>query len=80
MVIDVNGIEMQWTVTGEGEPLLWLHGLLGSGADWRYIFDEPPAGFSVIAPDLRGMGRQPIHRASSRSGSARTTFRRCCAT
>ena len=70
MVIDVNGIEMQWTVTGEGEPLLWLHGLLGSGADWRYIFDEPPAGFSVIAPDLRGHG-------ASTNPSGEFTFRQC---
>lgn len=69
-VIDVNGIEMQWTVTGEGEPLLWLHGLLGSGADWRYVFEKPPSGFSVIAPDLRGHG-------ASTNPSGEFTFRQC---
>ena len=70
MVIEVNGIELQWTVTGKGEPLLWLHGLMGSGADWRYIFEEPPAGFSVIAPDLRGHG-------ASTNPSGTFTFRQC---
>ena len=70
MVIEVNGIELQWTVTGEGEPLLWLHGMMGSGADWRYIFEEPPAGFSVIAPDLRGHG-------ASTNPSKEFTFRQC---
>jgi pimeloyl-ACP methyl ester carboxylesterase len=56
MQIEVNGIELSWEVTGDGEPLLWLHGAMGSGPDWRYIFDEPPAGYRVIAPDLRGHG------------------------
>jgi pimeloyl-ACP methyl ester carboxylesterase len=56
MVFSVNGIELAWEETGEGEPLLWLHGGLGSGADWRYIFKDPPPGFRLIAPDLRGHG------------------------
>ena len=49
----VNGVDLHYEVAGEGEPLLWLHGFMGSGADWKYIFAEPPAGYRVIAPDLR---------------------------
>ena len=56
MVIEVNGIELAWDEIGQGEPLLWLHGGMGCGADWKYIFKEPPAGFRLIAPDLRGHG------------------------
>ena len=52
----VNGVDLHYEVAGEGEPLLWLHGFMGSGADWKYIFTEPPAGYRVIAPDLRGHG------------------------
>jgi pimeloyl-ACP methyl ester carboxylesterase len=70
MIIDVNGIELQWTVTGEGEPLLWLHGLMGAGEDWRHVFPEPPTGFSVIAPDLRGHG-------ASTNPSGDFAFRQC---
>jgi pimeloyl-ACP methyl ester carboxylesterase len=70
MVIDVNGIEMHWEVIGEGEPLLWLHGGMGCGEDWRYIFRETPAGFSIIAPDLRGHG-------ASTNPSGVFTFRQC---
>jgi pimeloyl-ACP methyl ester carboxylesterase len=29
---------------------------MGAGPDWKYIFKEPPAGFRLIAPDLRGHG------------------------
>ena len=43
-------------IVGEGEPLLWLHGFFGCGDDWRHIFQEPPAGYRLIAPDLRGHG------------------------
>ena len=57
MVIKVNGIDLYWEELGEGEPLLWLHGGLGHGADWNFIFKEPPAGHRLIAPDLRGHGR-----------------------
>src|SRR5947209_18712745 len=60
MVIDLNGFDFFWETIGEGEPLLWLHGVLGSGADWRSIFKEAPAGFRLIAPDLRGHVDQPL--------------------
>ena len=72
MKIEINGIELSWEVTGEGEPLLWLHGAMGSGPDWRYIFTEPPAGYRVIAPDLRGHG-------ASTNPSGGFTFRQAAA-
>jgi pimeloyl-ACP methyl ester carboxylesterase len=57
MVVRVKGIDLFYETAGSGEPLLWLHGFMGGGSDWQYIFPEPPAGFQVIAPDLRGHGR-----------------------
>ena len=59
-----------WEETGEGEPLLWIHGALGCGADWRHVFAEPPQGYRLIAPDLRGHG-------SSTNPSGAFTFRQC---
>ena len=56
MVFESDGARLHYEVVGEGEPLLWVHGFMGSGADWSYIFNEPPAGFRLIAPDLRGHG------------------------
>ena len=70
MTIDVNGIELHWDEHGEGEPLLWLHGGMGCGADWRHIFGEPPAGYRLIAPDLRGHG-------ATTNPSGAFTFRQC---
>jgi pimeloyl-ACP methyl ester carboxylesterase len=57
MMIDINGMQLHYDVHGSGEPLLWLHGGLGHGPDWEYIFKTPPPGYQLIAPDLRGHGR-----------------------
>jgi len=57
MMIDIDGMQLHYDVHGDGEPLLWLHGGMGHGADWEYIFKAPPAGYQLIAPDLRGHGR-----------------------
>jgi pimeloyl-ACP methyl ester carboxylesterase len=56
MPVAVNGVDLNYETAGEGPPLLWLHGFMGAGADWRYIFTAPPGGFRLIAPDLRGHG------------------------
>lgn len=55
--LHVNGIEMYYEIRGQGEPLLLLHGGMGIGADWQYIFPSDPPGYQLIVPDLRGHGR-----------------------
>ena len=58
MIIDVNGFQLYYEARGDGEPLLLLHGGTGIGADWTLVFTGgDPAGFRVIVPDLRGLGR-----------------------
>ena len=56
-MIDVNGMQLHYDLHGGGRPLLWLHGGMGHGPDWRFIFPAEPAGYQLIAPDLRGHGR-----------------------
>jgi pimeloyl-ACP methyl ester carboxylesterase len=53
----VNDMEMYYEVRGEGEPLILLHGGTGVGANWDLIFKNPPEGYRLIVPDLRGHGR-----------------------
>jgi pimeloyl-ACP methyl ester carboxylesterase len=57
MMLDINGMQFHYDTIGDGEPLLWLHGGMGHGPDWQHIFNESPAGYRLIAPDLRGHGR-----------------------
>ncbi len=55
--IDVNGLQLSYRDSGDGEALVLLHGFTGCGDDWRHVFPRPIANFRVIAPDLRGHGR-----------------------
>jgi pimeloyl-ACP methyl ester carboxylesterase len=66
----VNGFEMHFNVRGTGQPLLLLHGGMGIGGDWGYVFPEDPPGYRVIVPDLRGHGQ-------STNPAGTFTFRQC---
>lgn len=57
MLVSFNGMEMHYEIQGEGRPLLLLHGFTGAGSNWSLIFPEPPDGYQLIIPDLRGHGR-----------------------
>jgi pimeloyl-ACP methyl ester carboxylesterase len=59
MADERDDVELHYEETGDGEPLIFLHGFLGCGADWRHLFPRPPAGHRIVAPDLRGHGRSP---------------------
>jgi pimeloyl-ACP methyl ester carboxylesterase len=64
MILDVNGMELHYDRHGDGKPLVWLHGGLGHGPDWRFIFPSEPPGYQLIEPDLRGHGRSTGARAT----------------
>jgi pimeloyl-ACP methyl ester carboxylesterase len=66
MIVRVNGADLYCQRSGEGEPLLLLHGGGGAGVNWRLVFDSPPLGYELIVPDFRGHGR------STNPGSAIT--------
>src|SRR6185436_7534120 len=53
----VNGMQMYYEIRGDGEPLVLLHGGTGTGDNWKLVFKDPPEGFRLIAPDLRGHGQ-----------------------
>lgn len=55
--VQVNGIELFYRDTGNGDPLVLLHGFTGTGDDWSHVFTQPPAARRLIVPDLRGHGR-----------------------
>ncbi|HXQ62771.1 MAG TPA: alpha/beta fold hydrolase, partial [Acidimicrobiales bacterium] len=57
MRVDVNGVGIAFEVTGEGPPVVLLHGFPDSGRLWRHqVPTLVAAGFRVIVPDLRGYG------------------------
>jgi pimeloyl-ACP methyl ester carboxylesterase len=53
-----GGTGIEYEVTGEGRPVILLHGFPDSGRLWRHQVPAlADAGFQVIVPDLRGYGR-----------------------
>jgi len=55
--VDVNGVGIEYQVTGQGRPVVLLHGFPDSGRLWRHqVAALAEAGFRVIVPDLRGYG------------------------
>jgi pimeloyl-ACP methyl ester carboxylesterase len=54
---DSSGVGINYEVTGEGRPVVLLHGFPDSGRLWRHqVGPLAEAGFQVIVPDMRGYG------------------------
>jgi pimeloyl-ACP methyl ester carboxylesterase len=49
-------LTLHYLERGHGEPLLLIHGLGGSGADWAFQVAALERRFRVIVPDLPGSG------------------------
>jgi pimeloyl-ACP methyl ester carboxylesterase len=56
----VNGIKMYYEISGTGEPLLLLHGGLGSTGMFDPVMPAISEGRQVIAVDLYGHGRTAL--------------------
>jgi pimeloyl-ACP methyl ester carboxylesterase len=55
--VSVNGMEMYYEIHGQGEPLVLMHGFLGTSQMWRPFIEEFSQYYLLIIPDLRGHGR-----------------------
>jgi 3-oxoadipate enol-lactonase len=51
-----DGMSIHYLARGQGEPLLLIHGLGCSGADWAFQVAALEQRFRVIVPDLPGSG------------------------
>lgn len=50
-------VRLHYRDHGVGEPLILLHGLGSSGADWAFQAEPLGSQFRLIVPDLRGSGQ-----------------------
>ena len=68
MQADINGGRLSWSEAGAPSEhvLVLVHGFPFNSAMWAPQLEEPPQGWRVIAPDLRGFG------ASDRSTTPQT--------
>jgi pimeloyl-ACP methyl ester carboxylesterase len=52
----INGFRLHYVTAGSGFPLVLLHGWPQSWYEWRKIIPALAEQYTVIAPDLRGLG------------------------
>jgi pimeloyl-ACP methyl ester carboxylesterase len=55
--LEVEGLRIAYERTGEGPPLVLLHGFVGDSREWRRQIDELSDEFTVVAWDAPGSGR-----------------------
>jgi pimeloyl-ACP methyl ester carboxylesterase len=53
---DIDDISIHYITAGKGDPIVLLHGIPQTSHEWRYIIPHLTPRYSVIAPDLRGLG------------------------
>jgi pimeloyl-ACP methyl ester carboxylesterase len=57
LTADVNGVRVHYLKAGTGKrPLVLLHGFGDTSRMWIPLFEEFGKDYTVIAPDLRGLG------------------------
>lgn len=52
----VNGIQMHYVMGGHGDPIVLLHGWPETWYEWRHVMPALAKNYTVIVPDLRGLG------------------------
>lgn len=53
---DLEGVTLHYLTAGQGDPVVLLHGIPQSSHEWRYVMPALAERYSIIAPDLRGLG------------------------
>ncbi|TDO82745.1 pimeloyl-ACP methyl ester carboxylesterase [Flavobacterium chryseum] len=54
--VRVNNVDIHYVIGGKGEPLVLVHGFGQNWYMWNRLLPELSKHFTVIAPDLRGVG------------------------
>jgi len=52
----VNNISLHYVIGGSGDPVVLLHGWPETWYEWRNVMPALAKNYTVIAPDLRGLG------------------------
>ncbi len=81
----INGISLNYEITGEGKALVLTHGLGGELGNWRNVVPDLARSYRVMTWDVRGFGQsdkpegeysaglfaEDLHRLLARLGIAR---------
>ncbi len=71
----LHGHRVRYRTAGEGPPLVLLHGITGSSAQWEGVMPSLAADHTVIAPDLLGHGESAKPRGDYSLGAYASAVR-----
>ncbi len=54
--VAIEGVRLHYVIAGRGDPVVLLHGWPQTWYEWRRIIPALAEKYTVIAPDLRGLG------------------------
>src|SRR5580700_6442680 len=63
--VKIDGKKIHYLTTGQGPALIVLHGYTQTSRMWRPLIDKLKDKFTVIAPDLPGIGDSDIPKDGS---------------
>lgn len=53
---DLSEVTLHYLTAGKGDPVVLLHGIPQSSHEWRHVIPYLADTYSIVAPDLRGLG------------------------
>ena len=53
---NLKGVRIHFVTTGQGAPVVLLHGWPQTWYEWRHLMTLLADKFALVAPDLRGLG------------------------
>ena len=53
---DLGDVRIHYVTAGQGDPVVLLHGIPQTWYEWRHVIAHLAPRYSIIAPDLRGLG------------------------
>ena len=56
-IANINGVNLNYEVSGQGPAIVFLHGLTGSTQDWVNQMSVLSLKYKVVALDMRGHGK-----------------------
>jgi pimeloyl-ACP methyl ester carboxylesterase len=64
LYVEVDGSRIAYQRSGQGEPMLLLHGITTYSFIWRRLIPDLTKNFDVLAPDLLGCGQsdKPVRK------------------
>lgn len=65
--VSVNGTQLYYDEAGEGQPMLFAHGMCGDASVWADQMQRLSPHFRCIAYDRRGHSRSPLGQVTQRT-------------